>query len=82
MLLIKPPYGITETGRPRTKTIETWLQYSTKFNKINVVGELFVRRDSQHNVILNIGKVTDDILIGESVNAIEEFLHNYSNDLR
>ena len=70
--ILKPAYGLVESGRLWQLAIERW------FNKISIfeangLPQLFVKRDADGNINLLIAKVVDDLLIAGRKSAISEF---------
>ena len=72
--LLKPAYGLRESGRIWQLTVERWMQSRDLF-QVPGLQQLFIRRDDQGCISLAIAKVVDDFLIAGSNSAIRDF-HN------
>ena len=74
--LLKLPYGIFEAGRQWQKTVETWMFNEASLERVLGVSQLFVKRDKYGRVVLLVAKVTDDFLLGGSIDNMKAFLDN------
>lgn len=72
--LLKLPYGIVEAGRQWQKTVESWMLNEAGLERVLGISQLFVKRDETGRIILLIAKVTDDFLLGGSVEEMKVFL--------
>ena len=72
--LTKLPYGIVEAGRQWQKTVEAWMLGPGKLERVFGIGQLFVRRNIQGNILLLVAKVTDDFIIGGTIEEIENII--------
>ena len=72
--LTKLPYGIVEAGRQWQKTIEAWMLGPGKLERVFGIGQLFVRRNIQGKIIMLVAKVTDDFIIGGTIEDIENII--------
>lgn len=70
--LLKPAYGLVESGRMWQLLIDQWLN-NQKFEQIPGLPQLFVLRDSGGSVHMLIAKVVDDFLVASSRNQLEQF---------
>lgn len=77
--LLKLPYGIPEAGRQWAKAIESWMIDTAGFQRVFGVPQLFSRRDSAGDIILLVAKVTDDILMAGTKEAMQQFSEEISS---
>lgn len=72
--LANSKYGIAGTDRQWQQTVESWML--KEFGRGSIIGlsQLFVTRNDQGPISLNIAKVTDDLLCGGSIDASNHFM--------
>lgn len=70
--LLRPAYGLTESGRLWQLVIESWLT-SHSIDQIPGLPQLFVKRTSLGTISLALVKVVDDLLIVGPRTHIDEF---------
>ena len=70
--ILKPAYGLVESGRLWQLAIERWFNSDDIF-EVDGLPQLFVKRDATGKIVLLIAKVVDDLLIGGKKREIESF---------
>ena len=68
--ILKPAYGLVESGRLWQLAIERWFNSDDIF-EVDGLPQLFVKRDATGKIVLLIAKVVDDLLIGGKKREIE-----------
>ena len=70
--ILKPTYGLAESGRLWQLAIERWFNTNDIF-EVDGLPQLFVKHDADGNIVLLIAKVVDDLLIAGKKPAINDF---------
>lgn len=70
--LLKPAYGLVESGRLWALEIESWMA-DNGLHQTRGLPQLFIRRNAANRVILIIAKVVDDLLIAGADADINSF---------
>lgn len=68
--LLRLPYGIPEAGRQWALVMEFWMLNDMRFQRVRGASQLYIERDREGNIILIITKVTDDILMADTIEAM------------
>lgn len=71
--LTKLVYGIAESGRQWSQTIETWMYNQCQLERVDTISQLFIRRDSNGKIGFILAKVVDDLLIASNIGNINGF---------
>ena len=72
--LLKLPYGIVEAGGQWQRVVEQWMLRKGGLERLFGISKLYVKRTHDKRFCLIVAKVTDDFLLGGSVEAMEEFI--------
>ena len=72
--LTKLPYGIVEAGRQWQKTIENRMMSEGGLSRVFGLSQLFVQRNESGRICNIVAKVTDDFLIGGTIQNIQAFI--------
>jgi len=71
--IIKPAYGLVESGRLWQITIESWLLSDEALETVPGLPQLFYKKNKEELPILVIAKVVDDLLIAGQPEELEKF---------
>lgn len=76
--LLKLPYGIVEAGRQWQTVVEEWMLNEAGLERVFGLSQLFTKRKKDGSICLIIAKVTDDFLIGGTIEEIHKFINALS----
>lgn len=72
--LLKLPYGIADAGRQWQVVVENWMLTEACLERVFGLPQLFTKRTPDGRICLLVAKVTDDFLLGGSVQEMQNFV--------
>lgn len=78
--LLHPPYGITEAGRERSKTMESWILRVAKY-RINGFNQLYMRRSADGEIMLLLSEGTDEFHMEGIIEEMRMLRYNLMKNL-
>jgi Reverse transcriptase (RNA-dependent DNA polymerase) len=76
--MLRPAYGLVESGRLWQLAIESWLA-DYGFTKIPGLSQMFILRTTTGRIKLLLAKVVDDLLLDGSINPMNKFHSDLSS---
>jgi hypothetical protein len=70
--ILRPAYGLVESGRLWQLAIERWL-FDYGFETLPGLSQFFILRDNSGRITILLAKVVDDLLLAGSVTTMNEF---------
>jgi Reverse transcriptase (RNA-dependent DNA polymerase) len=70
--ILRPAYGLVESGRLWQLAIERWL-FDSGFETLPGPSQFFILRDNSGRITVLLAKVVDDLLLAGSVTTMNEF---------